>query len=93
MVGVGVWGACSLAATQSTESEGLEMRDLTPEQIEEVSGGADSISGYEGAGAIMAVVGFGSLFTPIGPITAGIAIGAAGGLGGAQFMADGGGSW
>ena len=58
--------------------------ELLDSEISSVSGG---ISGYEGAGSIMAVVAFGSLFTPIGPITAGIAIGAAGGLAAAQFLA------
>lgn len=36
----------------------------------------------------MAVVGFGSLFTPIGPITAGIAIGCVAGLAIFQWWAD-----
>lgn len=36
----------------------------------------------------MAVVGFGSLFTPIGIITGGIAIGPAGGLALSQLIAD-----
>lgn len=54
------------------------LKELTAEEIDQVNGG---INGYEGAGAIMAVIGFGSLFTPIGPITAGIAIGSAGGAG------------
>ena len=49
------------------------MKQLTPEQIKEVSGGA-GYSDYEGAGAIMAVSGFGSLFAPIGSIAARIAI-------------------
>ena len=52
------------------------LKELTAEEIDQVNGG---INGYEGAGAIMAVVGFGSLFTPIGPIMAGIVIGSAGG--------------
>ncbi len=65
------------------------MRELTMQELSLVSGGGDDrISGYEGAGAIMAVVGFGSLFTPIGPITAGIAIGAVAGLAIAQWWAD-----
>ena len=54
------------------------LKELTAEEIDHVNGG---INGYEGAGAIMAVIGFGSLFNPIGPITAGIAIGSAGGAG------------
>ena len=59
------------------------MRELNVKEIKKVSGG---INGYEGAGAVMAVVGFGSLFTPIGIITGGIAIGAAGGLALAEFI-------
>ncbi|WP_018983652.1 hypothetical protein [Salinimonas chungwhensis] len=54
----------------------------------ETAGVGGGISGYEGAGAVMAVVGFGSLFTPIGIITGGIAIGAAGGLALSQLIAD-----
>lgn len=61
------------------------MRELITEEVNEVSGG---ISGYEGAGAVMAVVGFGALFTPIGAITAGIAIGASGGLAVSQLISD-----
>ena len=65
------------------------MRQLTTSECRQVTGGYDLvISGYAGAGAIMAVVGFGSLFTPIGPITGGIAIGAVSGLSIAQFSAD-----
>lgn len=63
------------------------MRELTAEEIESVGGG---ISGYEGAGAVMGVVAFGAMFTPIGPVMAGIAIGAVGGLAAAQLLADAG---
>ena len=66
------------------------MRQLTAMEVEQVAGGRDfpRISGYEGAGAIMAVVGFGALFTPIGPVVATIAIASAGGLAGAQALAN-----
>lgn len=50
--------------------------------------GKSGMNGYEGAGAIMATVGFGSIFTPIGPITAGIAIGSVAGLAISQLWAD-----
>ncbi|ASP46534.1 hypothetical protein [Cognaticolwellia beringensis] len=60
------------------------MRELNVNEIKEVGGG---INGYEGAGSIMAIVGFGSLFTPIGIITGGIALGAAGGLALGEFLA------
>jgi hypothetical protein len=61
------------------------MRELNVNELQEVNGG--DINGFEGAGAVMAVVGFGSLFTPIGIITGGIALGAAGGLALAEFLA------
>lgn len=63
-----------------------ELVELVDSEIAQVSGGGSS--GFSGAAAIMAVVGFGSLFTPIGPITAGIAIGSSFGLAGAQFLAN-----
>lgn len=63
------------------------MRELSEAEVAEVSGGG-RISGYEGAGAIIATVGLGSLFTPIGPITGVIAVGSAGGLAIAQLWAD-----
>lgn len=71
------------------------MIELTREQVDQVSGGQGftgygDINGYEAAGLIMAVVGFGSLFTPIGPITAGLALGSTSGLAIAQFWADAG---
>jgi hypothetical protein len=62
-------------------------REMSEQDIDMVSGGY-YLSGYDGAGAIMATVGFGSLFTPIGPITAGIALGSTAGLAAAQFWAD-----
>jgi len=63
------------------------MRELNVNEMKEVNGGTDDdISGFEGAGAIMAVVGFGSLFTPIGIVTGGIAIGSAAGLAIAEFI-------
>ncbi len=62
------------------------MRTLTTAESEQVTGG--QISGYQAAGAIMAVTAFGSLFTPIGPVTAGIAIGSTGGIAAAQLIAD-----
>jgi hypothetical protein len=61
------------------------MQVLSTQEVEAASGGG--YSGYEGAGAIMAVVSFCSLFTPIGPITAAIALGTTGGLAVAEFMA------
>ncbi|WP_218352498.1 hypothetical protein [Alteromonas lipotrueiana] len=69
------------------EKEDTDKEELNYSEIEQTSGGIN-ISGYEGAGAVMAVVGFGSLFTPIGIITGGIAIGAAGGLALSQLIAD-----
>ena len=66
------------------------MRELTDGEVGQVAGGRDypAISGYVGAGAIMAVVGFGVAFTPIGPVVGAIALGTAGGLAGAQAIAD-----
>lgn len=71
---------------QSTASiRELTLDELSDAQIEAVSG---ALSGYEGALGIMAIVGFGSLFTPIGVITGGIALGSVIGLGIAQAWAD-----
>jgi len=65
------------------------MRQLTSSEVELVSGG-EGISGYEGAGAILAVAGFGIAIAtaPISAVTLGIVIGSAGGLAAAQFLAD-----
>jgi hypothetical protein len=63
-----------------------ELVELVDSEIAQVSGGGRS--GFDAALAIMAVVAFGSLFTPIGPITAGIAIGSSGGIAGAQFLSN-----
>lgn len=62
------------------------MRVLNVQEVQEVSGAGTS--GYEGAGAIMTVVGFGALFTPIGAVTLAIGLGAAGGLAAAQFLSQ-----
>jgi len=71
------------------EANGHVLRELSPAEIDAVGGGFQlTLSGFDGAAAIMATVGFGSLFTPIGPITGGIALGAAGGLAVAQAAAD-----
>ena len=66
------------------------MRELTSNEVIEVAGGREypRINGFTGAGAIMAVVGLGALFTPIGPVVGAIALGSAGGLAGAQAIAD-----
>lgn len=65
------------------------MRELTVNEIDRVSGG--DISGYQGAGAILAVLGAGALAAnPVGlsAIVLGIGFGAAAGLAGSQFLAD-----
>jgi len=61
------------------------MRELNINEVEQVSGG---YRGFVGAGAIVSVVGFGSLFTPIGPIVAAVSIGSAGGLAIAQLWSN-----
>ncbi|MBO1256633.1 hypothetical protein J3L16_13145 [Alteromonas sp. 5E99-2] len=63
------------------------MRELNVGEIKEVNGG---ISDYEGAGAVIAVYGFGAALsvTPIGWAVGAFALGAAGGLAVAQFVAD-----
>lgn len=61
------------------------MRELTRDEVNEVTGG---INGYQAAGAIMATVAFGAMFTPIGAIVGGIALGSTIGLASAQFLAD-----
>lgn len=61
------------------------MQTLSAREIEEASGG---ISGYEGAGVVLAVVGFGVLVGPVGAVTLGVAIGAAGGMAIAQWWAN-----
>ena len=62
------------------------MRELTMKEMEQVSGGnGDGISGYEGAGAILTVLGAGAAISA--PVI-GFSLGAAGGLATAQFLAD-----
>ena len=50
----------------------------------------NEFSGYEGAGAILTVLGAGAAIVaaPLSPIVGGIAIGSAAGLAIAQYMAD-----
>lgn len=75
--------------TPAGDAYGYGVRELSGTEIDAVGGGFNlNISGYDGAAAIMGTVGFASLFTPIGPITAGIAIGSAGGLAISQAAAD-----
>ena len=64
------------------------MRELNVSEVNEVSGG--NISGYEGAGAILAVLGTAAAIAtaPISAPILGIAIGAAAGLAAAQALAD-----
>lgn len=69
----------------ATAKREFTLEELSDSQIEAVSGG---LTGYEAAGAIMAVVAFGSLFTPIGVITGGIALGSAAGVAIAQALAN-----
>ncbi len=67
------------------------MRELTMKEMEQVSGGnGDGISGYEGAGAILTVLGAGAAIAsaPISAPVIGFSLGAAGGLATAQFLAD-----
>jgi len=64
------------------------MRELNMNEIETVGGGY--LSGYEGAGAILAVLGTGAAIStaPLSAIVIGISLGAAGGLAFAQFLAE-----
>jgi len=64
------------------------MRELNAQEVENVSGG--EISGYEGAGAALTVLAAGAAIStaPISLPVITIAVGAAGGLAGAQFLAD-----
>lgn len=61
------------------------MRHLTQSEVQNVGGG---ISGYEGSGAVLTVLGVGLALGPIGVPVVGIALGAAGGLALAQLLAD-----
>lgn len=63
------------------------MKQLTQTEIQNVSGG---ISGYEGSGAILTVLGVGAAIAtaPISGAVIGLAIGAAAGLAAAQWLAD-----
>jgi hypothetical protein len=64
---------------------GRILTELSPSEIDRVSGG---ISGYEGAGAILTVLGAGAAIAPVGAVVIGIGLGAAIGLAGAQFLAN-----
>ena len=63
------------------------MRELNMNEINAVDGG--QISGYEGAGAILTVLGTGAAVAtaPISAAVVGLALGAAAGLAIAQFLA------
>lgn len=64
------------------------MREVQIVEIKSVSGGY--ISGYQGAGAVLAVFGTGAAIAtaPISAPVIGLALGVAGGLAAAQFLAD-----
>lgn len=64
------------------------MRELNMEEIEAVDGGY--ISGYQGAGAVLAVLGTGAAFStaPLSAIVITFGVSVAGGLAIAQFIAD-----
>ena len=64
------------------------MRDLQVNEIQAISGG--EISGYEGSGAVLAVLGTGAAIAtaPISAAVVGVALGVAAGLAIAQWMAD-----
>lgn len=68
-------------------SEERIMRELSEEEIAQVSGG---ISGYEAAGAILAVTAFGAAVSvaPLSAVVVGIAMGSAGGMAGSQWLAN-----
>ena len=74
-----------MSTWNTLETTCTEIRELTPQELEYVCGGR--VSGFGVAGSIMTVVAFGSLFTPIGPVTAGITIGAASGMAIAEYLA------
>ena len=74
-----------MSTWNTLETTCTEIRELSPHEMEEVCGGR--VSGFGIAGTIITLVGFGSLFTPIGPVTAGITIGAAGGSALAEYLA------
>jgi hypothetical protein len=79
---------CSIFDSRHKE---MAMRELTLEETELVTGGNDKqISGYEGAGAVLVVLGTGAAIAtaPISAPVVGISLGAAGGLATAQFLAD-----
>lgn len=69
------------------------MRELNSYEVQQVSGGSENsgqISGYSGAGAIMAVLGTGAAIStaPISGPVIGLAIGAAAGLAIAQAIVN-----
>lgn len=64
------------------------MRELTMDEVNAVDGG--QISGYEGAGAVLTVLGTGAAIAtaPISAVVVGVALGVAAGLAIAQFLAE-----
>ncbi|AZR34148.1 hypothetical protein [Xanthomonas vasicola] len=63
------------------------MREMSIDEVQLVSGG---ISGYEGSGAILTVLGTGAAIAtaPISAPVIGLALGAAAGLAIAQYLAE-----
>lgn len=70
--------------------EQFNFEEITVEELQIISGGSGGISGYEGAGAILTVLGVGATIAtaPISAPIIGIALGAAAGLAIAQTWAS-----
>lgn len=66
------------------------MRELNVVEIDQVDGGDGQISGYQGAGAVLAVLATGAAIAtaPISAPVIGLALGVAAGLAAAQALAD-----
>jgi hypothetical protein len=68
----------------------FNFEEISVDELEIISGGSGGISGYEGAGAILTVLGVGATIAtaPISAVVIGISLGAAAGLAIAQACAS-----
>ncbi|MFZ5844196.1 MAG: hypothetical protein ACOY3E_15015 [Pseudomonadota bacterium] len=64
------------------------MRTLEMNEVQQVSGAAEQISGYAGAGAVLTVLGSGAAMGPVGVPVMVVAGAVAAGLAIAQFLSD-----